>query len=65
MVVTGCYVFNAQCFKYLVKHLRLEIGRPNIEKNFTRALVMTGDVIFRSGMASGNLIEAHITVNRK
>lgn len=49
------------------KHLSDSIATwvwPNNEKNFTWAFVITGVVILRNGMASGNLVEAYIMVSK-
>ncbi len=35
-----------------------------MEKNFTNALLTTGAMIFLNGIASGNLVATHITVNK-
>ena len=47
----------------LVRFNRL-IGSPNSEKNFTKASTIVFVLMFRSGIASGNLVEAHIMVKR-
>ena len=42
----------------------IELGRPNREKNLVKALTMVFDLIFPKGIASGNLVDAHMIVSR-
>ena len=41
----------------------MDLGRPNKVKNFVKALTIVLVLIFLNGIASGNLVEVHITVN--
>ena len=41
-----------------------DFGNPKIVKNLVRALITLLALIFRNGIASGNLVDAHIIVNK-
>ena len=42
----------------------MDFGYPTKVKNFIRALTMVLALMFLKGIASGNLVEAHIIVSR-
>lgn len=42
----------------------MDFGRPNAGKNLVKALAKVSAFISLRGMASGNLVDAHIMVNR-
>ena len=42
----------------------MDFGNPTKVKNFIRALTMVLALMFLKGIASGNLVEAHIIVSR-
>jgi len=42
----------------------IELGRPTNVKNFVKALTIVFALIFLRGMASGNLVDAHMMVNK-
>ena len=39
------------------------MGNPKVEKNLVRALITDFEVIVRKGIASGNLVAAHMMVS--
>ena len=42
----------------------MDFGKPNTEKNLVKAFTMVFAFISLRGMASGNLVDAHMMVNR-
>ena len=41
----------------------MALGRPTSVKNFVKALIIVFALMFYSGIASGNRVEAHIMVS--
>ena len=42
----------------------IELGRPSSEKKLVKALTMVFALIFLKGIASGNLVDAHMIVSK-
>ena len=42
----------------------MELGRPTSVKNLVKALTIDFALMFLRGMASGNVVDAHMIVNK-